>query len=41
MPAALLRGRRDHFGAHGYPRTDRPGACRTHWATSDRVETAI
>ncbi|MFJ9156192.1 hypothetical protein ACIRPS_05285 [Streptomyces griseoviridis] len=41
MPAALLRGRRDHFGAHGYPRTDRPGACRTHWATPDRVETLI
>ncbi|WP_436849850.1 hypothetical protein [Streptomyces griseoviridis] len=41
LPAALLRGRRDHFGAHGSPRTDRPGACRTHRATPDRVETTI
>lgn len=41
LPAALLRGRRDHFGAHGSPRTDRPGAFRTHRATPDRVETPI
>ncbi|AZS89038.1 hypothetical protein ELQ87_35955 [Streptomyces griseoviridis] len=41
LPAALLRRRRDHFGAHGSPRTDRPGAFRTHRATPDRVETPI
>ncbi|MFJ6292069.1 hypothetical protein ACIQJX_01800 [Streptomyces griseoviridis] len=41
LPDALLRCRRDHFGAHGSPRTDRPGAFRTHRATPDRVETAI
>ncbi|MFJ2511524.1 hypothetical protein ACIPEL_08870 [Streptomyces griseoviridis] len=41
LPAALLRRRRDHFGVHGYPRTDRPGALRTHWVTPDRVKTPI
>ncbi|MDT0436743.1 MULTISPECIES: NADP-dependent phosphogluconate dehydrogenase [Streptomyces] len=39
LPAALLQGQRDYFGAHGYRRTDRPGDFHTHWATPDRVET--
>ncbi|MEU6139752.1 NADP-dependent phosphogluconate dehydrogenase [Streptomyces sp. NPDC047081] len=39
LPAALLQGQRDYFGAHTYRRTDRPGAFHTHWAAPDRPET--
>ncbi|MHC3475652.1 NADP-dependent phosphogluconate dehydrogenase [Streptomyces sp. 7R007] len=39
LPAALLQGQRDYFGAHTYRRTDRPGAFHTHWATPERAET--
>ncbi|MFD8863259.1 NADP-dependent phosphogluconate dehydrogenase [Streptomyces sp. NPDC059590] len=39
LPAALLQGQRDYFGAHTYRRTDRPGAFHTHWSRPDRPET--
>ncbi|MGV9558884.1 NADP-dependent phosphogluconate dehydrogenase [Streptomyces sp. NPDC003522] len=39
LPAALLQGQRDYFGAHTYGRTDRPGAFHTHWAEPGRPET--
>ena len=39
LPAALLQGQRDYFGAHTYRRTDRPGAFHTRWAAPDRPET--
>ncbi|MER7182976.1 NADP-dependent phosphogluconate dehydrogenase [Streptomyces hyaluromycini] len=39
LPAALLQGQRDYFGAHTYGRTDREGAFHTHWATEGRPET--
>ncbi|MER6459813.1 NADP-dependent phosphogluconate dehydrogenase [Streptomyces sp. NPDC001288] len=40
LPAALLQGQRDYFGAHTYGRVDRAGAFHTHWATEGRPETA-
>ncbi|MET8983523.1 NADP-dependent phosphogluconate dehydrogenase, partial [Streptomyces sp. NPDC004539] len=39
LPAALLQGQRDYFGAHTYGRVDKPGAFHTHWADADRPET--
>ncbi|MFF4113720.1 NADP-dependent phosphogluconate dehydrogenase [Streptomyces sp. NPDC001714] len=39
LPAALLQGQRDYFGAHTYGRVDRAGAFHTHWATEGRPET--
>ncbi|MFI6062656.1 NADP-dependent phosphogluconate dehydrogenase [Streptomyces sp. NPDC051286] len=39
LPAALLQGQRDYFGAHTYQRTDRPGIFHTHWAEPGRPET--
>ncbi|WP_089100292.1 NADP-dependent phosphogluconate dehydrogenase [Streptomyces hyaluromycini] len=39
LPAALLQGQRDYFGAHTYGRVDREGAFHTHWATEGRPET--
>ncbi|MEU3514431.1 NADP-dependent phosphogluconate dehydrogenase [Streptomyces sp. NPDC006654] len=39
LPAALLQGQRDYFGAHAYRRTDREGTFHTLWATADRPET--
>jgi 6-phosphogluconate dehydrogenase len=38
LPAALIQGQRDFFGAHTYRRTDRPGTFHTLWATPDRPE---
>ena len=32
LPAALIQGLRDYFGAHTYHRTDRPGTFHTLWA---------
>jgi 6-phosphogluconate dehydrogenase len=32
LPAALIQGLRDNFGAHTYRRVDRPGAYHTDWA---------
>ncbi|MEV7324207.1 NADP-dependent phosphogluconate dehydrogenase [Streptomyces sp. NPDC093970] len=39
LPAALLQGQRDYFGAHTYGRVDRAGCFHTHWATAGRPET--
>lgn len=37
LPAALVQGLRDYFGAHTYHRVDREGAFHTDWS-SDRAE---
>ncbi|MFI9271052.1 NADP-dependent phosphogluconate dehydrogenase [Kitasatospora sp. NPDC052896] len=37
LPAALIQGQRDFFGAHTYQRVDRPGTFHTLWA-GDRSE---
>lgn len=31
MPANLIQGQRDYFGAHTYERTDKPGTFHTQW----------
>ncbi|MEG3633987.1 NADP-dependent phosphogluconate dehydrogenase [Micromonospora palythoicola] len=38
LPAALIQGLRDNFGAHTYRRVDRDGSFHTLWATPDRAE---
>ncbi|MEU0475997.1 NADP-dependent phosphogluconate dehydrogenase [Streptomyces olivaceus] len=40
LPAALLQGQRDYFGAHTYRRTDREGSFHTHWEQPERPETS-
>ncbi len=35
LPANLIQGQRDLFGAHTYERTDQPGSFHTLWETSD------
>jgi 6-phosphogluconate dehydrogenase len=40
LPAALVQGLRDFFGAHTYRRIDRPGAFHTDWS-GDRSEAAM
>ncbi len=37
LPAALIQGQRDFFGAHTYERTDKPGHFHTLWS-GDRSE---
>jgi 6-phosphogluconate dehydrogenase len=37
LPAALIQGQRDFFGAHTYRRTDRDGSFHTEWS-GDRSE---
>ncbi|MDR6865669.1 6-phosphogluconate dehydrogenase [Microbacterium resistens] len=37
LPAALVQGQRDFFGAHTYKRIDRPGTFHTLWS-GDRTE---
>ncbi|MFP1603483.1 NADP-dependent phosphogluconate dehydrogenase [Microbacterium sp. 2216-1] len=37
LPAALVQGQRDFFGAHTYRRTDKPGTFHTQWS-GDRTE---
>ncbi|WP_083975443.1 NADP-dependent phosphogluconate dehydrogenase [Kitasatospora mediocidica] len=37
LPAALVQGQRDYFGAHTYRRVDRPGSFHTLWG-GDRTE---
>ena len=37
LPAALIQGQRDFFGAHTYQRVDREGSFHTLWA-GDRSE---
>jgi 6-phosphogluconate dehydrogenase len=41
LPAALIQGLRDFFGAHTYRRTDREGTFHTLWAESDRRESRM
>lgn len=38
LPASLVQGQRDFFGAHTYRRTDREGSFHTEWATQGRPE---
>ena len=38
LPAALIQGQRDYFGAHTYQRVDQPGAFHTLWAEPGREE---
>ncbi|HEY3629969.1 MAG TPA: NADP-dependent phosphogluconate dehydrogenase [Jatrophihabitantaceae bacterium] len=38
LPAALIQGLRDNFGAHTYKRVDRDGTFHTEWATPERAE---
>ncbi|WP_042381190.1 NADP-dependent phosphogluconate dehydrogenase [Streptacidiphilus melanogenes] len=38
LPAALIQGLRDFFGAHTYHRTDREGVYHTRWAEPGRPE---
>jgi 6-phosphogluconate dehydrogenase len=38
LPAALVQGQRDFFGAHTYRRVDRAGSFHTAWATDTRQE---
>ncbi|MEE1928919.1 NADP-dependent phosphogluconate dehydrogenase [Streptomyces sp. TRM 70351] len=38
LPAALIQGQRDYFGAHTYRRTDRGGVHHTRWAQEGRPE---
>ncbi|WP_433824868.1 NADP-dependent phosphogluconate dehydrogenase [Actinoplanes sp. CA-015351] len=38
LPAALIQGQRDFFGAHTYQRVDKPGAFHTLWAAENRPE---
>jgi 6-phosphogluconate dehydrogenase len=33
LPAALIQGLRDNFGAHTYGRTDKDGVFHTLWST--------
>ena len=37
LPAALIQGQRDYFGAHTYQRVDKPGTYHTLWS-GDRTE---
>ena len=38
LPAALIQGQRDYFGAHTYRRVDHDGAFHTLWADDGRPE---
>jgi 6-phosphogluconate dehydrogenase len=40
LPAALVQGLRDLFGAHTYRRTDVEGSFHTEWS-ADRSETKV
>ena len=40
LPAALIQGLRDFFGAHTYRRIDREGIFHTNWST-DRTEQSV
>jgi 6-phosphogluconate dehydrogenase len=40
LPAALIQGQRDFFGAHTYRRVDKPGVFHTKWS-ADRSEEKI
>jgi 6-phosphogluconate dehydrogenase len=38
LPAALIQGQRDFFGAHTYGRVDEPGVFHTLWGEEGRKE---
>jgi 6-phosphogluconate dehydrogenase len=38
LPASLIQGLRDNFGAHTYRRTDKPGSFHTLWAQEPQRE---
>lgn len=38
LPAALIQGQRDYFGAHTYRRVDADGSFHTEWATEEKPE---
>jgi 6-phosphogluconate dehydrogenase len=40
LPAALIQGQRDFFGAHTYKRVDKDGTFHTLWS-GDRTEVAV
>ena len=40
LPAALIQGQRDFFGAHTYHRVDKPGTFHTEWS-GDRTESTL
>ncbi len=40
LPAALIQGLRDYFGAHTYRRVDKPGTFHTEWAGDQREHPA-
>jgi 6-phosphogluconate dehydrogenase len=40
LPASLIQGLRDNFGAHTYRRTDKPGSFHTLWAEEGQREVA-
>ena len=40
LPAALVQGQRDFFGAHTYQRADKPGTFHTLWS-GDRTEIEV
>ena len=40
LPAAVIQGQRDYFGAHTYGRVDKPGAFHTLWS-GDRSEIEV
>lgn len=41
LPAALIQGQRDFFGAHTYRRIDRPGSFHTLWTEQGRPEVEV
>jgi 6-phosphogluconate dehydrogenase len=40
LPANLIQGQRDYFGAHTYERTDKPGVFHTEWPGSRQTKTS-
>ena len=40
LPAALIQGQRDYFGAHTYQRVDKPGTYHTLWS-GNRTEIEV
>jgi 6-phosphogluconate dehydrogenase len=40
LPASLIQGLRDYFGAHTYARVDRAGTFHTDWS-GDRQERPV
>jgi 6-phosphogluconate dehydrogenase len=41
LPANLIQGLRDFFGAHTYERVDRPGVFHTEWPSTDETDSAV